>query len=114
MKRNYMLSVVFLVSTQLATTAFGGECTNYSCQQSTIQSIIISRSGNIEIALADQLSSLKCSATGQHVQLPKQENPNFREQFTALLSSQKTKQPIDLTFNHTARNCVIENITVKN
>ncbi|NYZ69697.1 hypothetical protein H0A36_27150, partial [Endozoicomonas sp. SM1973] len=111
---NYILTAVFLLSTQLSSTTLAGECTNYSCQKAAIQSINISRSGNIDVVLSDSLSALKCSTSEQQVQLTKQDNPNFREQFTALLSSQKTKQPVDLIFNQTATTCVIDQIAVKN
>lgn len=114
MKRNVVLSAVFLLSAQLSVPTLAGECVNYSCQQSTINSITISRNGHVNIALSDALTSLKCNMASQTVQLTKQENPNFREQFTALLSSQKTKQPVNLSFDKSGQACVIDGVTVTN
>lgn len=111
MKIKSFLSVMSLAV--LPSITFAGECINYACNDSLVQSVSIAREGNIHLKLTDTLSNLKCVASNQQVILSKNNNPNFKQQFTALLSSQKTKQPVDLTYQQGSNQCVIDTVTVR-
>lgn len=82
-----------------------------------IQQVVISAKNPVKVklgAMALMPGVPTCAMPNKDKFLKKENNPYFGEQFTAILTSQKLRQPINISVREESGTCFIEEITLTN